>query len=163
MKNKAVFFDRDDTLLIDTNYMHKIEDLKYIDGVFDVLQEVQRRGYLIFIITNQSGIGRGYFQEEQMHKFHEKMLEGFSAHQIEIKDIVFCPHSPEDNCDCRKPSPKLINQLCTKYQIDTSKSFMVGDKVSDVKAGENAGMTSIGINCVAKNKVLKLAEILDII
>jgi len=163
MKNKAIFFDRDDTLLVDTNYMHKVEDLKYIDGVFATLREVQNRGYLIFIVTNQSGIGRGYFVEEQMHRFHEKMLEGFSSEQIKIEDIVFCPHAPEDNCDCRKPSPKLINQLCDKYQIDPAKSYMVGDKTSDVLAGENAGMSSVGINCEAKNKITKIEEILDLI
>jgi D-glycero-D-manno-heptose 1,7-bisphosphate phosphatase len=140
MKKKAVFFDRDDTLIVDSGYMHKPKDLKFFPDTFSVLQELQRRGYLLFIVTNQSGIGRGYFSEEDMHKFNQHMLEQLAQQNIKISEIVFCPHAPEDNCDCRKPKPKLINQLCDKYQIDKSLSFMVGDKDSDVGAGVGAGV-----------------------
>lgn len=140
MKNKAIFFDRDDTLLIDTNYMYKPEDLKFFPQTFKTLQLLQEKGYLLFIITNQSGIGRGKYTEAQMNIFHEKMLGEFRNAGITIKDIAFCPHAPEQNCDCRKPSPKLLNMLIKKYEININSSWMVGDKGSDIECGKNAGM-----------------------
>jgi histidinol-phosphate phosphatase family protein len=143
MNKKALFFDRDNTLIIDTNYMHKLEDLKYFPDTIEVLKRFQDAGYLLFIITNQSGVGRGYFSLEQMHAFNNNMLNDFTKKGVNFTDLAFCPHAPEDNCDCRKPHPKLINDLCDQYQIDKTKSFMVGDKKSDVEAGENAGMTGI--------------------
>lgn len=145
MSRKAIFFDRDDTLIIDSNYMHKVEDLKFFGDTFTVLKELQSQGYLLFIVTNQSGIGRGYFNEEDMHNFNNAMLSELSAQGISIKEIVFCPHSPEQNCDCRKPSPKLLNQLCEKYKIDKKQSIMVGDKQSDIDAGKNAGLQSFKV------------------
>ena len=143
MNKKALFFDRDNTLIIDTNYMYKLEDLKYFPDTIEELKRFQKAGYLLFIITNQSGVGRGYFSLKQMHAFNNNMLKDFTARGVNFTDLAFCPHSPEDNCDCRKPHPKLINELCDKYQIDKSKSYMIGDKKSDVEAGENAGMTGI--------------------
>lgn len=140
---KAIFFDRDDTLVKDNSYMHKAEELSFFPATFSTLKELQKRGYQLFIVTNQSGIGRGYFQTEDMHKFNQAMLQELTKYGIKISDIAYCPHAPEDKCDCRKPSPKLINQLCEKYNIDKSKSFMVGDKKSDALAGENAGMTGV--------------------
>lgn len=146
MTSKAIFFDRDDTLLHDESYMYKPEQLSFINGTFEALRILQDKGYLLFIVTNQSGIGRGYFEEKDMHHFHKHMLEKLISENINIQEIVFCPHSPEDNCDCRKPSPKLINELCEKYNIDKSQSYMVGDKDSDIKAGENAGMKSFKVD-----------------
>lgn len=143
MQSKAVFFDRDNTLIIDSNYMHKVEDLKFYNDSFDALREVITKGYKIFIVTNQSGIGRGMFSEEQMHLFNLAMLAEFTKNGIEIEEIVFCPHSPDDKCDCRKPAAKLINQLIHKYDIDKTKSYMLGDKTSDAQAGVNAGISGI--------------------
>ena len=143
MQSKAIFFDRDNTLIIDSNYMHKLEDLRFYDDTFSALKKIQNKGYLLFIVTNQSGIGRGYFTVQQMQQFNQLMLNKLSEQEIEIKDIVFCPHAPEDNCDCRKPSPKLINDLIEKYNIDKETSFMVGDKLSDAEAGSNAGIKGI--------------------
>lgn len=143
MKNKAVFFDRDGTLIIDKHYLSNPDDVVYFDDTFHVLKTLQERGYLLFIVTNQSGIGRGFFSESEMHQVHQKMLYDFQKEGIEIKDIVFCPHSPEDNCDCRKPHPRLINELCEKYQVDPTKSFMIGDKDIDAECGINANMGGI--------------------
>jgi D,D-heptose 1,7-bisphosphate phosphatase len=143
--NKAIFFDRDDTLIIDTGYMYKLEDLKFFPETFSVLKELQAKGYLLFIVTNQSGIGRGYYTEEDMHKFNNNMLSVLSEQGISIKELVFCPHSPEQKCDCRKPSPKLLNQLCEKYNIDRANSYMIGDKESDVGAGQAAGMKTVKV------------------
>ncbi len=145
MSSKAIFFDRDDTLIHDSNYMYKIEQLNFIDGVFKTLKELQDRNYLLFIVTNQSGIGRGYFEEKDMHNFNNHMLGKLLEQGIKITDIAFCPHAPEDNCECRKPSPKMLNDLCKKYDIDKSQSYMVGDKNSDIKSGEKAGLKTFKV------------------
>lgn len=163
MKNKAVFFDRDDTLIKDENYMHKPEQLQFFPDTFKTLKTLQDRDYLLFIVTNQSGIGRGYFSEDQMHIFHEHMLSELEKENIKISKIVFCPHAPDDGCDCRKPSPKLINQLIAEFDIDTDLSYMVGDKKSDVEAGQNAKLTSIGINVDAHHEINSIGEVLSII
>ena len=140
---KAVFFDRDNTLVIDTNYMHNGEDLCFFDETFSTLKELSKRGYQLFIVTNQSGIGRGFYTEEDMHKFNKAMISALEAEGIKITDLVFCPHTPEQDCDCRKPHPKMILNLCEKYSVDKSKSYMVGDKKSDLLAGESAGIHGI--------------------
>ena len=106
-KRKAIFFDRDNTLIRDKAYMYKVEDLEFFDESFRVLQTLQAKGYLLFIITNQSGIGRGMFSEADMHNFHENMLLKLEEQGIKIQEIAYCPHAPDDGCDCRKPSPKL--------------------------------------------------------
>ncbi len=156
MGHKAIFFDRDDTLIQDKGYMHDPTDLIFFPESISTLRELQEKGFLLFIVTNQSGIGRGYFQEADMHKFNQHMLAELKTAGIEIKDIVFCPHAPENNCECRKPSPKLINDLCEKYDIDKNLSYMVGDKESDIKAGENAGLTSIKITSGEIKKILSI-------
>jgi D-glycero-D-manno-heptose 1,7-bisphosphate phosphatase len=143
---KAVFFDRDNTLLRDKNYMHKVEDLDFYQDSFSALKEISNKGYKLFIITNQSGIGRGYFNEEDMHVFHNAMLNEFKRNGVSFVDLKFCPHSPNDGCTCRKPSPKLILDCVDQYDIDTSKSYMIGDKVIDAQCGEAAGMTGVTIN-----------------
>lgn len=143
MQSKAVFFDRDDTLIIDSDYMHKIADFKLYDDTISALKEISKKGYKLFIITNQSGIGRGYFTIEQMHEFNNHMLSVFQEHDIKFEALAYCPHAPEDNCDCRKPSPKLINELVESHKIDSRLSYMIGDKLSDAKAGKNANMTGV--------------------
>jgi len=145
MSTKAIFFDRDGTLIIDKHYMHKTEELEYFPDTFESLIEIQKKGYLIFMVTNQSGIGRGMFKVEDMHNVHKQMLKDFEKQGIKITDIVYCPHAPDDCCDCRKPSPKLILGLIEKYNIDPSMSFMIGDKIIDAQSGEAAGTKGITI------------------
>jgi D-glycero-D-manno-heptose 1,7-bisphosphate phosphatase len=154
--NKAVFFDRDNTLVVDKNYMHKVTDLKFYDDTFSALKLIQNKGYKIFIVTNQSGIGRGYFKIKDMELFHRALLSELSKNDINIEDINFCPHAPKDNCDCRKPHPKMILDLAQKHKIDLSKSYMIGDKVIDGECGLNAGCT--GILLKAKDSRFKSFE-----
>lgn len=143
MSQKAIFFDRDNTLIIDSNYMHKIEQLRFFDDTFSALEIIKQKNYLLFMVTNQSGIGRGYFTVEQMHEFNNHMLCEFEKNNIHFESIAYCPHAPEDNCLCRKPHPTLINELIEKYDIDKSSSFMVGDKICDAEAGMNAGIQGV--------------------
>lgn len=156
MTNKAIFFDRDDTLIEDTGYMHKNSDLKYFPKTIEVLQKLKVKGFEIFIVTNQSGVGRGYFDIDKMHKFNSYLIDDLASNGIEIKAIAFCPHAPEENCECRKPKPKLINDLCEKYSIDKSASFMFGDKESDLNAGLNAGVNSFKIHGKELEKVMTI-------
>jgi D-glycero-D-manno-heptose 1,7-bisphosphate phosphatase len=151
MTQRAVFFDRDATLIEDKHYMHKVEDIVYYDDSFSALKRLQDKNYKIFIVTNQSGIGRGMFNEAQMHEVHNQIIADYKDQAITIDDIAFCPHSPDQKCDCRKPSPKMILDLAQRYDVDLSKSFMVGDKISDAEAGKNSGATGLLLNVKDEN------------
>lgn len=156
MTIKAVFFDRDDTLIEDKGYMYKTSDLKYFPKTIEVLKQLNAKGFEVFIVTNQSGVGRGFFSLDQMHKFNQFMLDDLNSKGIQVKGITFCPHSPEENCDCRKPKPKLINDLCDEFEVNKSASFMFGDKDSDLLAGQNAGLNSFKVHGRELENVLKL-------
>ena len=142
---KAIFFDRDNTLIIDSHYMYKLEDLKFYPETFSTLSKLKERGYVFFIVSNQSGLGRKLFTREQLDIFHAKMLEDFAEQGIEFIEVAFCPHHPDEKCDCRKPKPKIVLELIDKYDIDKTRSYFVGDRESDYKCGINAGLHSIKI------------------
>ena len=157
---KALFLDRDGVINIDNTYIYKIEDFHFIDGVFEFMREAQRRGFIIVVITNQSGIGRGYYSLEDFHKLTDFMLEELQREGIKItkEHIFFCPHSPEAECSCRKPEPKMILDAKERFDIDLSKSCMIGDKVSDIEAGIRAGVAKNIL--ISKNSKISM-EALD--
>lgn len=141
---KALFFDRDGTIIVDKNYLFKPEDLEYFPKTFEVLGRVQSLGYLTFLVTNQSGVSRGYFTVSDVEKVHQKIQQDLLNHKLRPFDaIVFCPHQDSDQCICRKPKPGLIHQICQKWPIDLKNSWMVGDKESDYQTGINSGMKSL--------------------
>jgi D-glycero-D-manno-heptose 1,7-bisphosphate phosphatase len=140
IKNKAAFLDRDGVINYDYGYVGKIEDFVFLPGVFEGLQLIQNLGFKIIIITNQSGIGRGYYSLEEYELLIEYMKETLKQNNIHITDIMFCPHRPEQNCFCRKPKPGMILSASNKYDIDLKKSFLVGDNITDIQAGRNAGV-----------------------
>ena len=143
-KRKAIFLDRDGTLnKDDKGYTHKIEDYSLHEGVIDGLKKLKDAGFLLFIISNQSGIGRGLYKEQDMHNFNDHMLKEFKEHGIEIKEIYFCPHNPEDSCDCRKPNPKFVKEAEEKYDLDISNSWVIGDHASDILLAKNSGAKSV--------------------
>ena len=137
--NKAVFLDRDGTVIVDKGYLADPSQVVVPPGVVEALCELRKSGYMLIIISNQSGIGRGIFDENDMQRINERMQEIFHEHGVEFDDIFFCPHAPEDNCECRKPSPELLLDAMKKYDIDPSSSVMIGDKLSDAEAGIAAG------------------------
>ena len=143
MKNSGIFLDRDGVINIDKNYVYKVEDLEFIPGSIKALKILQNKGYLLFIITNQSGIGRGYYTEQDYLNLREKINKVFLDNGIKISEELYCPHHPDEKCKCRKPNPYFINQIIKKYDLDKSKCFMIGDKTSDIKAGENAHIKTI--------------------
>ena len=104
----------------------------------------QQLGYELFVVTNQSGVGRGYFSMESVYVIHRQLQNDLRTHKLNpFKDFAICPHSPEDKCDCRKPSGHMIQELITKHHVDPQNSYMLGDKVIDAEAGRNAGITGI--------------------
>ena len=140
MPVKTVFLDRDGVINKEVGYLHKIQDFEFIDGVFEACLYFQSLNYQIIVVTNQSGIGRGYYDEDAFHVINNWMLEQFKNKRIEILDVFFCPHDPESNCDCRKPKPGMFNQANEKHDIDMEKSWMIGDKEADVAAANSAGI-----------------------
>ena len=139
---KVVFLDRDGVINKEVGYLHKVEDFEFIDGVFNSCQYFQSLGYQIIIVTNQSGIERGYYTKEDFLVVTDWMLKQFKYHEIEVLDVFYCPHSPESGCDCRKPKPGMFIQANDKYHIDMSNSWMIGDKEADVQAANMAGISN---------------------
>ena len=140
MSTKTIFLDRDGVINKEVGYLHKIEDFKFIEGVFDSCLYFQSIGYQIIIVTNQSGIDRGYYGESDFHIVNNWMLKQFKNQGIEILDVFYCPHGPESNCDCRKPKPGMFNQARDKHNIDMGDSWMIGDKEADITAANAAGI-----------------------
>ncbi len=147
MKHKAVFFDRDGVLNVDKAYLYKIDELEWIDGALEAIAYLTQSGYLVFVVTNQSGIARGYYTVAEMEKLHRYMTETAAVSDGKIEKFYYCPHLPEGSvaeyavdCACRKPKPGLILQALAEYDIDADKSFLIGDKKRDVEAAEAAGI-----------------------
>ena len=141
-KNKALFLDRDGTINIEKNYVYKIEDFEFIDGIFELIKSYQEKGFLIFIITNQAGIARGYYTEKDYKALTDWMIKQFRKKGIKITKVYHCPHHPEitGSCNCRKPNPGMILDAIKEFNIDPVNSVLIGDKKSDILAGRNAGL-----------------------
>ncbi|WP_258238381.1 D-glycero-beta-D-manno-heptose 1,7-bisphosphate 7-phosphatase [Arcobacter sp. CECT 8983] len=139
---KAIFLDRDGVVNVEKNYLYKIEEFEFIDGIFESLKKIQSLGYKIFIITNQSGISRGYYSVDDFEKLTSWMLEEFRNNEIVISQVEFCPHGPNDNCLCRKPKSGMIDKILKNYDIDLKNSWLVGDKSSDIECAQHAGISN---------------------
>lgn len=138
---KAVFLDRDHTLNPDSGYISDPNKFDLYPWVPQELKRLKSEGYLLIVVSNQSGIARGLITWEQLNLIHRKMDEILHREvQIKIDSYQICPHHPEEGCDCRKPQPKLFLAAAQAFQIDLSESYMIGDRESDMKAGKNAGV-----------------------
>ena len=137
-KNRAVFFDRDGTINEDIGYVSKPENFKMMAHVRPAIMLLQDMGFKIFVVSNQSGVGRGIFKEADLKKVDEKMIQLFKEDGIELDGISYCLHRPDEGCGCRKPSPKMVKDMAKKAHVDLSKSYIIGDKISDVLTGKNA-------------------------
>ncbi|MCD6353946.1 MAG: HAD family hydrolase [Prolixibacteraceae bacterium] len=142
MKNRALFLDRDGTINVEKNYVYKIEDFEFIDGIFQLLKSYQEQGFLLIIISNQAGIARGFYTETDYQKLTQWMVAQFKKRGITITKVYHCPHHPEitGDCECRKPNPGMILKAIKEFNIDPEESVLIGDKQSDILAGENAGI-----------------------
>jgi len=142
MSIKTIFLDRDGVINKEINYLHKIDDFEFIDGVFETCQYLISLDYQIIVITNQSGISRGYYTEKDFQIITEWMIAEFQKNDIIILDIFHCPHLPNSNCNCRKPKPGMLLDAKYKHNIDMQNSWLIGDKEIDIIAANSSGITN---------------------
>ncbi len=148
-KNKAVFLDRDGVLNKEMgDYVCRLEDFHVLEQNIKPLKALQDKGYLLIVATNQGGLAKGWYTEEELGKMHSLLKETYHQHGVEFTDIFYCPHHPDftGDCDCRKPKPGLLLRGIEKYNIDPAQSYFIGDRERDVEAGTAAGVKGILIN-----------------
>ena len=143
----AVFFDRDGVLNVDVNYLYKIGEFQWMPGAKKTIKYYNEKGFFVIVITNQSGVARGYYTEEDIHRLHEWMQGEVAKVGAHIDAFYHCPHHPEGTvapyritCSCRKPEPGLIQQAMKEWPVDKNRSLLIGDKSSDVEAAHAAGI-----------------------
>ncbi|WP_019616241.1 D-glycero-beta-D-manno-heptose 1,7-bisphosphate 7-phosphatase [Psychromonas ossibalaenae] len=165
---RAVFLDRDGVMNVDNGYVAKVDDFEFIEGVIEACQKLKEKGYLLVVITNQSGIARGYFSEQQFHTLTEWMDWSLADRGVDLDGIYYCPHHAEKgigefkiDCDCRKPKPGMLLSAVEELNIDVSKSLLVGDKVSDIQAGIAAGVKTNYLVKTGKEITAKGQELAD--
>jgi len=170
--NKALFLDRDGVINVEKDYLYKIEDFEFINGIFELCKYYQKLGFMIVVVTNQSGIDRTYYTKKDFDRLTSWMLKEFSLNNIEIKKVYYCPHHPDisGECSCRKPNPGMLLQAAKELNIDLKNSIIVGDKERDIEAGINAGLArtylfdeSNSVKMSKANKIVsKLEEIYNV-
>lgn len=134
----VLFLDRDGVVNVDHGYIYRVEQFEFADGIFNLCRHFAQQGYRIIVLTNQSGIGRGYYTQGDFERLTDWMVAQFAQHGLVVDGVYFCPHTPDDGCDCRKPSTGLVKQAMSRLSIDLSRSWMVGDKSSDMRMALNA-------------------------
>lgn len=147
----AVFLDRDGVINVDHGYVSTWEQFEFLPGASEALRELQDAGYLLIIVSNQSGIGRGYYSERDLHTLNQAIADHLdSTHGVTLSGFYHCPHHPTEaegefrqQCDCRKPAPGMIQQAVLEHGIDVTTSLLVGDKDSDIEAGRAAGVARL--------------------
>ena len=137
-RKPAVFLDRDGVLTEEKSYIASIEELSIFSYTAECIKAIHQKGYYAIVITNQSGVARGLFSEKTL-----KEMNDFLMQQIGVDAIYYCPHHPEGTCQCRKPGTGMLEAACQEFDIDMSKSYMVGDRASDILTGQNAGIKTI--------------------
>jgi len=137
--NRAVFIDRDGTINRDVPYCSRPEDFELLPGAAEAIKLLNEHGFKVVVVTNQSGIARGYFTEETLARIHDKMRRELAKHGARVDAIYYCPHHPEDNCECRKPKPKMVLQAAKDLDIDLSQSYVIGDDDKDIDLARRAG------------------------
>ena len=158
--SKAVFLDRDGVINVDHGYVHKVDDFEYIEGVFEACRELKQLGYKLVVVTNQSGIARGMYSEDDFHTLTEWMDWNFTDKGVELDGIYYCPHHPEkglgeykQDCECRKPKSGMLESAARFLNIDFSQSVMVGDKHDDMLAALNINIPTRVIVKTGKGEV----------
>lgn len=137
---KAIFLDRDGVINKEKDYLYKVQEFEFIDGAFEAIKYFVLQGYIVIVITNQSGIGRGYYSETEFQDVTMFMKNAIKKNGGKITEVYHCPHIPEDNCSCRKPNTGMINKAVEMHCIDLKSSWLIGDKESDIEAGWRSGI-----------------------
>ena len=149
---KAIFLDRDGVINQERkDYVKKLDEFRILDKTSDAINIIKNRGFLVIIITNQSAISRKLLSVETLNKIHEKLQSYLEKYGTSFDGVYFCPHTPSENCECRKPKPGLILQAVIDFQIDLSESYMIGNSETDIQAAGNAGCKGI---LLKKNQTL---------
>ena len=158
---KAVFLDRDGTLVREVEFLSRREDMELLPGVAYALARLGKAGYLRLIVSNQSGVARGYFDGATQEQLNDALRADLQEQGADVEGVAFCPHHPDYSgpCACRKPEPGLLLELSERLGVDLAASWMVGDKVSDVGAGRNAGCRTVLVRTgYGSEEEIKLAE-----
>ena len=141
---KAIFLDRDGVINQERkDYVKKLDEFRIIDKTSDAINIIKNNGFLVIIITNQSAINRKLLSVETLNKIHEKLQSYLEKYGTSFDGVYFCPHTPSENCECRKPKPGLILQAVNDFQIDLAESYMIGDSETDIQTARNAGCKGI--------------------
>jgi D-glycero-D-manno-heptose 1,7-bisphosphate phosphatase len=147
LSNRALFLDRDGVINYDSGYTSSAENFRFIEGIFDLCRTAKRLGYLLIVVTNQAGIGRGYYSEQDFLTLTDWMLERFEAEGAPLNDVFYCPYHPvhgigryKKDSICRKPNPGMLLVAAKKYKLDMGSSIMIGDRDSDMQAAGKAGV-----------------------
>ncbi|MES2397839.1 MAG: HAD family hydrolase [Bacteroidota bacterium] len=144
MKNKAIFLDRDGVINVERGYTHKLEDFVILPDLIEVLQMFQRMGYLLIVVSNQSGIAKELYQQSEVEVLHKYLVEELNNNNITLSEIYYCVHHPDvGRCICRKPDSLFVEKALARFDIDATKSYFIGDKERDVEAAEKAGVKGI--------------------
>ena len=170
--NKALFLDRDGVVNVDTHYVGRIEDFEFIGGVFDTLRQAQEQGFVLIVVTNQAGIARGFYTEDDFARLTNWMIAELSKERIAIKQVYYCPFHIDGvvaeftgESEMRKPNPGMLLQAQRDHNLDMSQSIMIGDKESDIEAGKRAGVgftvrvSSPGCSTKADKVVSSIADL----
>ncbi|HEX8288143.1 MAG TPA: HAD family hydrolase [Pyrinomonadaceae bacterium] len=160
-KQKTIFVDRDGTLIEEVNFLSRVEDLQFFPFTSEAVELLKKAGFLVIVVTNQSGIARKIFDESAMRSIHERIQIDLS---VKLDGFYFCPHLPTGDCRCRKPRIGMIEAACSEFAIDLEKSWMIGDKALDVELGFNAGIkTALVLTGYGKQDLTKLDKKPDIV
>ncbi len=163
-KSKAVFLDRDGTICEDVNYLSRPEQLKFFPFAAEAVRLLNENGFLVILITNQSGIARGFFDENALREIHEKVVSELTEQNAKLDAIYFCPHNSVDDCACRKPKTGMIEQASEDFSIDLETSWMIGDKAIDVETGFNAKMkTALVLTGYGQKEIERIKKKPDLI
>lgn len=167
LTNAAIFIDRDGVINLDSGYISKVDDFKYIEGVFDACRALKEMGFLLVLVTNQSGIARGYFTEDEFLNLTEWMDWNFADNGVEFDGIYYCPHHPKfgdkKDCDCRKPKPGMFFSAQEHLNIDMSSSVMIGDKADDMRAAKAAGVKTCILVSTGKKVTEEATALADVV
>ena len=156
---RAVFLDRDGTLIRDAGYLSNPQGVEFLPGVIQALTLLRGKGLALVLVSNQSGVGRRLFTKDDLARLHSRLMDALTQRGIELDGAYYCPHAPWDPCECRKPLPGMLHQASQELGLDLAQSFMVGDKLSDMAAGGRAGCrTVLLLGDVSKPGILSSLE-----
>lgn len=143
MSNRFILLDRDGTIIVDKHYLHDPEEVELLPGALSGLKKMQAMGFGLAILTNQSGVGRGMYTHEDVHACNRRLVEMLADEGVTVAAVYYCPHAPEEGCECRKPATRLMEQAARDLGFNPSEAFMIGDKKADMGVGRNTGATTI--------------------